>query len=55
MVQNDLDGEYFRNPEVDVQTVIIAVIVLVISGVLSGLIPAMQAAKVNPVVAMKGG
>ncbi len=55
MEANDLDGEYFRNPSVDLSTVLIAVLVLIISGVLSGLIPAMQAAKVNPVVAMKGG
>ena len=55
MEQNDMDGEFFRNPEVDVQTIIVAILVLMISGVLSGLIPAMQAAKVNPVVAMKGG
>jgi len=55
MEANNLDGEYFRNPSVDLSTVLTAVLVLVISGVLSGLIPAMQAAKVNPVVAMKGG
>jgi len=55
MEANNLDGEYFRNPSVDLSTVFTAVIVLGISGVLSGLIPAMQAAKVNPVVAMKGG
>ena len=55
MKANNLDGEYFRNPEVDLSTVVIAVVVLVVSGVLSGLIPASQAAKVNPVVAMKGG
>lgn len=55
MEQNNMDGEFFRNPEVDLSTVVIAVLVLVVSGVFSGLIPAMQAAKVNPVVAMKGG
>lgn len=55
MEANNLDGEYFRNPSVDLSTVLAAVVVLVISGVLSGLIPAMQAAKVNPVVAMRGG
>ncbi|MFK7809082.1 MAG: ABC transporter permease [Saprospiraceae bacterium] len=55
MEQNNLDGEFFRNPEVELSTILIALVVLVISGVFSGLIPAMQAAKVNPVVAMKGG
>jgi putative ABC transport system permease protein len=55
MEKNDMDGEFFRNPEVDLSTVVIAVIILIVSGVLAGLIPALQAAKVNPVVAMKGG
>jgi putative ABC transport system permease protein len=55
MEKNDMNGEFFRNPEVDLSTVVIAVIILIVSGVLAGLIPALQAAKVNPVVAMKGG
>jgi putative ABC transport system permease protein len=54
MEKNDMDGEFFRNPEVDINTVAIAVLILIVSGVLAGLIPALQAAKVNPVVAMKG-
>lgn len=47
------DLEFFHNPEVNVWTVTGALIVLVISGVLAGLIPALQAVRINPVVAMK--
>jgi putative ABC transport system permease protein len=49
----ELDLDYFYNPEVDFGAVMTALIVLVISGALSGLIPAIQAVKINPVVAMK--
>jgi len=53
LVANDLEGEYFRNPEVDFMTILYALILLVVSGALAGLIPAMQAVRINPVVAMK--
>ena len=54
LVSNDVDLEYFRNPEVDFMTILYALILLVVSGALAGLIPAMQAVKINPVIAMKG-
>lgn len=50
----NIEAEFFKNPEVDLTTMIIAILILVISGVISGLIPALQAVKINPVVAMKG-
>ncbi len=53
LVSNDVELEYFRNPEVDFMTIFYALILLVISGGLAGLIPAMQAVKINPVTAMK--
>ncbi len=49
----ELDLDYFHNPEVDFGAVMIALLVLIVSGALSGLIPAIQAVKINPVVAMK--
>ena len=53
LVANEVEIEYFRNPEVNFGVVVAAFIILLISGTLSGLIPAMQAAKINPVKAMK--
>ncbi len=54
MVANEMEAEFFRNPEVDLPTVLIALSILIISGALAGLIPALQAVRINPVVAMKG-
>ncbi len=45
--------DYFRNPEVDIQTALIATLVLVISGALAGLWPAMKAANVKPIEALR--
>jgi len=53
MVENDLESEFFRNPEVDFVTVLTALIFLICCGAISGLIPAVQAVRINPVTAMK--
>lgn len=47
------ESEYFRHPSVDIGVVITATIILVISGALAGLIPALKAANINPVTAIK--
>ena len=44
---------YFSNPEIDLGLCLTALAILVICGALTGLIPAMQAANVNPVIALK--
>lgn len=46
-------GDFFANPEIDISVGLGAVVILVVSGAITGLIPAMQAANVNPVVALK--
>ena len=53
MEENNIEAPYFRNPEVDIYLVLTALFILVISGAIAGLIPALQAVKINPVVAMK--
>jgi putative ABC transport system permease protein len=45
--------DFFRQPEVDLGVAISAVVVLVVAGSLAGFFPARQAAKVNPVVALR--
>lgn len=47
-----MDAPAFKDPSVDISTVIIATVVLVVSGMLAGLIPAIKAAKVKPIVAL---
>lgn len=44
---------FFANPQVDVRVASTAVLVLIMAGALAGLVPAWQAAHVNPIVALK--
>lgn len=53
MIANEIDAEFFHNPSVDISAVLIALFILILSGVVAGLIPALQAVKINPVTAMK--
>ncbi len=53
MEVGDVELEFFYNPEVDIKLVIIALMILIISGAVAGLIPAVQAARINAVTAMK--
>ncbi|MBR9921408.1 MAG: ABC transporter permease [Bacteroidetes bacterium] len=53
MVANNIEVEFFYNPEVSFGAVLIALFILVLSGALAGLIPALQAARIQPIEAMK--
>ena len=46
-------SEFFRNPEVDFSIAVSATIVLVLSGMLAGLFPAIRAARIRPVLALR--
>jgi len=46
-------SQFYSNPEVNIGVGLIALFILIICGALTGLVPAMQAANVNPVVALK--
>ena len=48
-----IKSDFFLNPEINLWVGIFAVLILVIAGTLAGLIPARQAAKINPIVAMR--
>ena len=49
------ENDYFNHPEVDFSVALVAVGVLILAGVLAGLAPALRAARVQPVVAMREG
>ena len=49
----NIDAEYFKNPEVDLKVAIYTIILLVISGALAGLIPAIKAAYIKPIEALR--
>lgn len=53
MVANNLEPENFYNPQVNLTVGVGAVMLLILAGLVAGLIPAMQAARVNPVLALK--
>ena len=50
---SSMEVDYFRNPRVDIWVGVIATIVLVIAGALAGLMPAMKAARIHPIEAMR--
>lgn len=53
IVGPSMQAEAFKDPSVDMTTVITAGIILVVSGVLAGLVPAIRAANVKPIVALR--
>lgn len=48
----NIKSDAFANPSVSLSTVVTATIILVVAGVMAGLIPAMKAANVKPIVAL---
>ena len=47
------ESSFFRNPEVDLQTAMLATLLLVVAGTIAGYFPARRAAAVQPVVALR--
>jgi putative ABC transport system permease protein len=46
-------SDFFRNPEVNLSIAVSALLLLVVSGALAGLVPALRAAMIEPVEALK--
>jgi len=47
-----IKSKAFANPSVETSTIVIATVILVVAGVLAGLIPALKASRVRPIVAL---
>lgn len=48
-----LEGAFFKNPEIDLKIALGAVLLIVVAGALAGFFPALRAAKVQPVEALR--
>ena len=48
-----LETEFFRRPEINIWIAIAATMILILAGALAGLLPAIQASRINPVEAIK--
>ncbi len=48
-----MEVDFFRNPQVDLGVGLSATVVLIVAGALAGLMPARQAARINPIEAMR--
>jgi putative ABC transport system permease protein len=46
-------SDFFRNPEVNLQVAISAVVLLIFAGALAGFIPALRAARIEPIEALR--
>lgn len=46
-------NDFFQNPEVDFRIAVISTLVLIIAGTLAGLMPALRASRIRPVVALR--
>jgi putative ABC transport system permease protein len=53
-LMGSMEVNYFREPKVDIGVGIAATVVLVASGALAGLMPAIKAARIHPIEAMRG-
>jgi putative ABC transport system permease protein len=47
------ESEFFKNPEADFALAVGATMLLVVAGAIAGFVPAMKAAKVKPVEALR--
>jgi putative ABC transport system permease protein len=53
LIKFGANNEMFKNPEVDFNIAVTALIVLVISGAFAGLIPARRAVRIRPIDALR--
>ena len=50
-----IDVPAFSNPSVKISTIATATVILIVSGILAGLLPAVRAASVKPIIALRAG
>ncbi len=53
MVEYDMESAFFSNPEVDFSVAVWATVVLIVAGAFAGFMPAVRAASINPIEALR--
>ncbi len=53
LIEFNIEAPYFRDPDIDLFTAVMATVLLVIAGAIAGYFPARKAAKVNPIIALR--
>jgi len=48
-----MEGDFFKNPEIDLGIAFSAVVLIIVAGAIAGLIPAINAARVEPITALR--
>ena len=49
----DVSDQYFKNPEIDFNIAVQSLVVLIFCGMVAGLIPAIRAARIKPIEALR--
>lgn len=49
------DNKYIREPDIDLKVALIATLIVILAGALAGYFPSRNAAKVNPIIALRDG
>ena len=53
LMSDNIKGDFFKNPQVNFNVAISATLLIILAGALAGLFPALRAAKVEPVEALR--
>jgi len=53
VMSNNIQGDFFKNPSIDFNLAITATLMIIFAGALAGFFPALRAAKVQPVEALR--
>ena len=53
LMSKNIQGDFFKRPEVNFQVAIAATVLIIVAGALAGLFPALRAARVQPVEALR--